>query len=749
MRVMDEMFKKYNSQHFIDTFQELLKRSTTYNNYIKIETYLQQIIRYLENFSSLKYALDASIIVAATNTKGQILYANDKFCEISKYSHEELIGKNHRLLNSGYHDKAFFISMWNTIKEGRVWEGEIKNKAKDGSFYWVKTTIVPIKDKTGTPVMYISLRTDITEGKTAQENLVTALQNDFRFVVNSMNNLIFKITKDQHNNFVYILNEGKLAYDLGLQNENMHNKTPKEVFPLELANLFELHYESAFLGEAVNYTYSFNGRQLLTYLSPIYREDHVVEVIGCINDITDLHNAQEEINFIAFHDTLTNLPNRRKFNDDIKDILLNAQKNSTRFAVFFLDLDRFKQINDSLGHTIGDDLINEVSYRLKQVVAGRGSIYRFAGDEFVIVYPNIKNKEALSVYAKEMISIYEKPFLQDHSLEIYTTASIGISIFPEHGEDSDTLLKNADTAMYVAKSHGRNTFKTYEQVMRQHHEEALLIEQYLRKAIDHDELELYFQPKLDLATEKVNSVEALLRWNHPSLGSVPPNKFIPIAEDTGLIIKLDEWVLEKACQQNKEWNQFYFSSPIKVAVNISPLHFRLPNFSNVVDRVLKKTGLSPHLLEIEITENSFINNTEQCITCLKKLREMKVSVAIDDFGKGYSSLNYLRKFPITSLKIDRAFIQEVEETPEDIAIVKAITYLAHELNLKVVAEGIETKEAIELLKNLGCDEIQGYYISKPLPKHDLEDMINRINKKPYGMNIEKIDSNKNVSYLLS
>lgn len=729
---MDEMFKKYHSQQFMDTFQELLKRSTDYHDYIKIETYIQQIARCLEDYSNLKYAMDASIIIAATNTEGQILYANDKFCELSKYSREELIGKNHRLLNSGHHDKSFFISMWRTIKKGEVWEGEIKNKAKDGSFYWVKTIIVPIKDQAGAPVMYISLRTDITEGKTAQEKLVTALENDFRFVVNSMNNLIFKITKDSYNRFVYILNEGKLAYDLGLQNEHMYNKTPKDIFPLELANLFECHYESAFSGQAVNYTYSFKGRQLLTYLSPIHRDGHVVEVIGCINDITDLHNAQEEINFMAFHDMLTSLPNRRKFNDDITHVISNSRKHNTCFAVFFLDLDRFKQINDSLGHTVGDDLIKEVANRLRQVTAGKGSIYRFAGDEFIIVYPNIQKKEAISAHAKEITSIFEKSFLLDHSLEMYTTASIGISTFPEHGEDYDTLLKNADTAMYVAKSTGRNNFKMYEREMNQHYEEALLIEQYLRKAIDNNELELHFQPKLDLAAEKVNGVEALLRWNHPLLGSISPAKFIPIAEDTGLIIKLDEWVLEKACQQNKEWNQFYFSAPIKVAVNISPLHFRLPNFSNVVERVLKKTGLDPHLLEIEITESSFIDNTEQCITCLKKLREMKVSVAIDDFGKGYSSLNYLRKFPITSLKIDRAFIQEVAENPEDIAIIKAITYLAHELNLKVVAEGIETKEVMELLEKLGCDEIQGYYISKPLPKKELENMIKGLKNNLYG-----------------
>lgn len=714
------MFDQNQVQPWIDSLQEIFRNTrSNYINLLQMEKDIQKICSFLEDYANLRYALDASAIVAVTDTSGKIIYANKKFCELSKYSMEELIGQNHRILNSGYHEKVFFRSMWQTINKGEIWEGEVKNKAKDGTFYWVKTTIVPLKEHDNKPVMYIAIRTDISEGKLAQEKLVEALQNDFTHVVNSMNNLIFKVAKDPDENFVYILNEGKLAYQLGLDNEKMRNKRPHNVYPIEIANMLISKYEQAFLGQPITYNYAYKDRQLLTYLSPIYREGKVVEIIGCTNDITELHHIQEEVEFMAFHDILTSLPNRRKFCDDLNHLMRESYNKNKKIAIFFLDLDRFKQINDSLGHSVGDQLIKAVSKKLKNAIKSNAEIYRLAGDEFIIIYPELTNTDLASKYAEEILSIFDKSIQLDRN-EIITTCSMGISFYPEHGEDSDTLLKKADIAMYAAKLRGRNHFCIYEQEMNQANEEALLIENHLRKAIDNNELELYFQPKLDLMTRRINGMEALLRWKSPMFGNIPPDKFIPIAEDTGMIIKIDNWVLEQACVQNKEWNHSCFSSPLRVAVNISPLHFRLPNFQQVVEDVLERTGLDPHLLELEITENSFIDNIDECIECLEKLRKMGIVVAIDDFGKGYSSLNYLRKFPIHSLKIDRSFIYEVSKNREDIAIVKAITFLAHELNLKVVAEGIETKEVIDILEEIGCDEIQGYYISKPLPKQEFE-----------------------------
>lgn len=721
---MAGMFQQDQVQPWIDSLRELfINGKKNYRTLLQMETDILQISQFLEDFSNLRYALDVSAIVVATNLKGEIIYANNKFCEISKYSREELIGKSHRILNSGYHDKEFFQQMWRQIKKGEVWEGEVRNKAKDGSYYWVKTTIVPLKDMSGKPLMYIAIRTDISEGKFAQERLLTSLQNDYQQIVTSMNNLIFKVKREQ-DSFIYTLNEGQLAYRMGLENENMKNKKIQEVFPEDIAQLLNEQYHQAFTGKQVTYQYSFRERYFLTNLSPIYQDGEIIELIGCINDITEQQHAQQQVEYMAYHDMLSSLPNRRKFSDDLDHLILNSQSTNQKFALFYMDLDRFKQINDSFGHSVGDQLIIKISYLLKRVLKEEAKIYRFAGDEFIILNPQINSHNCISHFSQQILSVFDQSIKLLNNLEIFSTCSIGVSLFPDHGHDSETLLKNADAAMYIAKSKGRNTFSIYEEEMSQSHEKALSIEYHLRNAISNDEFELHFQPKLDLFTKEMNGMEALLRWNNPIIGRIPPDMFIPIAEETGFIHKIDKWVLETACRQNKEWNESHFSKPVKVSVNISPLHFRLPNFHQVIKQVLDKTGLAPNLLEIEITESSFIDHTEECIFCLNELRKMGVTVAIDDFGKGYSSLNYLRKFPIHSLKIDRTFIQEVAENNDDIAIVKAITYLAHELDLKVVAEGIESKDVIKVLEDIGCDEIQGYYISRPLPKHELESFLN-------------------------
>lgn len=712
---MNDLFASEPLESLIKKLDELLKNKDRVLSSDQLESYLKQIIERLKEYSYLLYGLDKSVIVAATDVKGNIIYANDKFCEISKYTKEELIGQNHRILKSGYHDKDFFRNMWKTISQGKIWNGQVKNKAKDGKYYWVQTTIVPIINEQRKPILYIAFRTDITEGRLAIERLLVALQNDFHLVVNSMYNLVFKVRKDAKKNYVYVLNEGQLAKTLGLEKGNMFRKSPQEIFPPEVATMMEAKYENVFNGKTESYTYSFKGHMLLTHLSPVYTNGKIEEIIGTVSDITELHQAQEEIKYIAYHDMLTELPNQRKLKEDLSQWISQKEK----FAVLFVDLDRFKQVNEAAGHTIGDLLIKEVSIRLKVVVGEKGLIYRFAGDEFIILFPYANEQKELEDFASNILSIFQREYILSTFHKFYVSACIGISIFPDHGLDHDTLLKNSNRAMFFAKNEQRNTYKIYHPDMN-NDDEIVLIERHLIQAIENNEFELYYQPKLHLSSGKLVGMEALLRWKSPVLGNVPPDKFISIAEDAGLIIKIDEWVLEKACEQNKKWIDSGLFPPMRIAVNISPIHFKLPGFVSRVKEILWKTGLDPNFLEIEITENSFLDHTEECIFSLSQLKQMGVHVSIDDFGKGYSSLNYLRKLSISSLKIDKSFIRGMLENCEDIAIVRAIIYLSHELNLKVIAEGTETKEVIDLLKELGCDEAQGYYISKPISKNEFE-----------------------------
>jgi diguanylate cyclase (GGDEF)-like protein/PAS domain S-box-containing protein len=717
------MLNAFENEDYSKLINALWDIAKTINNNPEKKYQLNQLIKItdqsLNAFSILKHALHQSIIVAATNVDGKILYANDKFCEISQYSRRELVGKTHRILNSRYHDKSFFQEMWNTINKGEIWEGNIKNRTKGGSYYWVKSTIVPFCNENNEPYMFLALRTDITKGKEIEEKFVEALKNDFQMIVSTMHNIVFKVTKDETGQFIYLFGEGKLAKQLKLDTYHIYKRKTRNVFPNEIIDLLEKNYEKAYTGQTVTYDFSFNGRHILSTLSPIYENGEIVSLIGCSNDISEVYRAKEKVEFLAYHDPLTNLPNRRKFTEVISNFIGSGK----RFALLMLDLDRFKFFNDTLGHTFGDEILKIVVKRLQKIIGHKGYFFRFAGDEFIILLPDLVDKESLASFARNLLDAFKEKIQLSNRIELYTTSSIGISTFPNNGKDIDILIKNADTAMYLAKKMGRNSYKIYDQKMKQANQKFLHMETLLRNAIENKELKLVFQPKLNIKSNEINSMEALLRWYNPILGNVPPNTFIPLAEETGIIWGIDEWVLQNACLQNKKWNEVKRGNPLRIAINISALQFSHPNFIKMVERVLKETGMAPELLELEITETIIIKNTEECLNNVKKLRELGIVVSIDDFGTGYTSLNYLKKFPFDSLKIDQSYIKELVNNKEDMAIVKTIIALAHEFRLKVVAEGVEDKNIFECLKKLGCDEIQGYFVSHPLPKFEFEKML--------------------------
>jgi diguanylate cyclase (GGDEF)-like protein/PAS domain S-box-containing protein len=434
--------------------------------------------------------------------------------------------------------------------------------------------------------------------------------------------------------------------------------------------------------------------------------------IWILADITERKQAEERMRHIAQTDSLTGLPNRLTLQIRLAQLLPEARRHKWLLAVMFIDLDRFKIINDTLGHQVGDELLRDVAIRLSHVVRETDFVARLGGDEFVILLPAISGPADAAVIANKIIGALSSPILTGVH-ELHTSPSIGISIFPDDGSDGDTILKNADTAMYHAKSAGRNNYQFYAAEMNQLASERLDLEHKLRHAIGRNELALCFQPQFSADGSHATGVEALLRWHHPTDGMISPERFIPIAEETGMIVEIGEWVLRNACREMKKWIDAGLK-PIRVAVNVSARQLRRRDFCEVVAGMLAESGLPAELLELEITESSVMENPEEAIEILQRIGRMGVTLAIDDFGTGYSSLAYLKLFPIDHLKIDRSFVADIETDLNDRAIAFGTIALAHSLGLNVIAEGVETEDQLELLRSNGCDEIQGYLFSKPL-----------------------------------
>jgi len=463
--------------------------------------------------------------------------------------------------------------------------------------------------------------------------------------------------------------------------------------------------------------------------------DRPVRMTGTVQDITARKEAEEKIHHLAYYDSLTGLPNRESFKNSIGQALSIAKRHGRRVATMFLDLDDFKRINDTLGHTIGDRLLVAVGDRLRSSLRGSDctarnnaieqkgdevhtnrNVARLGGDEFTVLLADIQCMEDAATVARRILKALSQPVVLAGQ-EVVATTSIGIAVFPDDGKEVDSLLMNADTAMYHAKEAGKNTYRFYTQSMNTRALDRLNLESKLRKALSNDELSLHYQPQVATRSGELVGIEALLRWHNPELGFISPADFIPLAEDTGIIVEIGEWVLHTACAQNKAWQDAGLK-PLRVGVNLSAVQFRQQDLVTTLKRILAETGLAPEYLELELTEGVIMQNAEETITALNKLQGMGLRLSVDDFGTGYSSLSYLKRFPLKVLKIDRSFIQDVPDNPDDTAITRAIIAMAHGLNLLVIAEGVETERQLAFLREQGCDEAQGYLFGRPLPVED-------------------------------
>lgn len=556
------------------------------------------------------------------------------------------------------------------------------------------------------------LQGEINERKLAEKKLRDS-EEQYRLVTDALPVLISYIDM----NLNYRFNNKAHEIWLGKPLSDITGKPIKDILGSTAYAIFTEHYEKISKEKQVTYETVMQFRDdeehyVSVTLIPHMKNGSIRGVFSLISDMTP------RINYLATHDALTDLPNRSLFNARFSQALKRAHRNKYQVALLFLDLDHFKDINDTLGHDVGDQLLIKVVERVKNNLREVDTLARLGGDEFTIILEDVTPEFVITI-SEKICQSFSQPFHLE-GRDIFITTSMGISMYPSDGNDMQILLKNADMAIYRAKESGRNKFEFYTRELNEKIIKKSTIEANLRAALDKQEFLLYYQPIIDVKTNKICSLEALIRWQHPDLGLIPPAEFIPIAEEVGLIVPMGEWILRTACLQHLEW----MKSGVRISINISARQFKENNLVELITKILKETGLDGEYITLELTETLIMQDIEHSARIINALKRLGVAISIDDFGTGYSSLNYLRKFPIDILKIDRSFITDVVHNKDDAAIVRAIIAMAHSLKLKVVAEGVEAVEQYKYLKENGCDEIQGYLISKPLPAAEIVKFLN-------------------------
>jgi diguanylate cyclase (GGDEF)-like protein/PAS domain S-box-containing protein len=675
----------------------------------KIRESEQELSDILNSLQDVYYRVDS---------EGGLIRVSPSVQKLLGYTPKQLLGRRLADLYVDPQGREKFLQ--ELVKQGGAIENfEAQLQHKDGSPVWVSTNAHYIRDKQGNPIEVEGTTRDIGQLKAAED-----LSSRFGRILDNSSNEIFVFDADtMHFTQVNLGARQNLGYSM----QEMEQLTPLDLKPDQTQESFSELVQPLCHGEKKQIVFQTRHRRKDGSLYPVEvrlqlsQQETPPVFVAIIQDISERMQNEKQLQYLAHHDALTSLPNRVLFTDRLDQSLARARWHGHSVALLFLDLDRFKVINDTLGHDVGDRALQALSERLNGCVREGDTVARLGGDEFAIVLEDIASADDVAPTARNILDVLSQPFQLDKH-EFILTTSIGISLFPIDGENTQTLLKHADIAMYRAKDEGRNTYQFYSADMSVKAFERLNLETNLRHALEREEFELYYQPQQCLADGRVFGVEALLRWQHPDLGLISPMEFIPMLEETGLIIPVGEWVLHTACLQARAWNDSGFKS-LRMSVNLSGRQTNNSNFIATVEQALKSSKLDPTLLELEMTESILMDNMQTTIQTLETISEMGVRLAIDDFGTGYSSLSYLKRFPIDTLKIDRSFIRDLTQDPGDATLVEAIIAMGLALHLNVIAEGVETEQQVKFLQKHNCDNIQGYLLSQPIPAQELTTLL--------------------------
>jgi diguanylate cyclase (GGDEF)-like protein/PAS domain S-box-containing protein len=663
---------------------------------------------------------------------GSFTFFNHSTCKLLGYSEEEMIGMNYRQYTDKDTSKEVFQTFNGIYKTGLpVKDFDWLIVRKDGSRRYVSASISLRTDSSGQPAGFQGFTHDVTERIHAEFQKEAALEalreseDKYRSILENIQEAYFEV--DLTGNFTFF--NDSLCRITGCSRDELRGANYTKFSDKENSRKVFTTFNNIYItGEPTDgvdwLIIRKDGEKKYIESSVSLKKDASAKPIGfkgVIRDITERKRIEQELNYMATHDTLTGLPNRLMFSQLLNQAIQSGKRNKKLLAVLFIDLDRFKIINDSLGHDAGDQLLQQIAKRFRESLRAVDVVGRLGGDEFVILIEDFKDLSQVKKVAHKILFAAMRPMVIFNE-ECRVTASIGISVYPKDGRDEQTLMKNADIAMYFAKEEGKNNYQFYTTDIKAQSNENLSIETNLRRALERNELYLDYQARLDFKTNKITGVEALLRWNNQYLGPVTPTKFIPVAEDTGLIVPIGKWVLKTACTQNVVWQRQGLPA-VCMAVNLSLRQLIDDNLLDDIRDTLNESGMAPHLLELEITESMVMHNPSRLISILTKIKEMGVRLAIDDFGTGYSSLAQIKHFPIDTLKVDRSFIRNLPQDSEDKAITEAIITMGKTLSLTVVAEGVETLEQENYLREHICDEMQGFYFSKPVSPDKFADLL--------------------------